>query len=354
MTRTHPEDSEEFSMREGFVRRVIRKGVVLFYRLLAPFRDIPIELHQIFPEFASPHKEVKHRLRVLAIVPFKDKADLTQVCYQGLLEQDLSGIDLTIALVDNNSCEADTQNWLNEVKSTPDPRVQVRVLSYNTPFNFSYLNNQAVRDCSDLHPDIIAFINNDIEFVERATIKTLAQLCYSSDEIGAVGCTLLFPNLRIQHLFVYVGSKIVGSHPLRGKPFDQSLPWYKTVREVPGVTGAVMFVKTCDFLQVDGFDEVLATSYQDVDLCLKLQKLNRKNLTVPFIVNVHHETQTRSKAPNWKEAAYTYEKWGDYLRLNPSVPKVYSRLSEDLVPGIAYFDQKLQLLAKSNAKNLLP
>jgi GT2 family glycosyltransferase len=354
MTSVHHQTAVSYNLKESFARRVLRKGIVLLYRLLAPFRNIPIELHQIFPEFAQGDKALKPRLRVLAIVPFKDKADLTQICYRGLLEQELSGIDLTIALVDNNSCETSTHQWLQEIQNTPDPRAQVRVLSYDKPFNFSYLNNQALRDCSDLQPDIVAFINNDIEFVERSTIKTLAQLCASSDGIGAVGCTLLFPDLRIQHLFVYVGSKIVGSHPLRGKPFDQSRAWYKAVREVPGVTGAVMFVKTRDFLQVDGFDEVLATSYQDVDLCLKLQKLNRKNLTVPFVVNVHHETQTRSKDPNWNEAAYAYKKWGEYLRSNPSVPQVYSRLSEDLIPGIAYFERKLQLIPESAVKSAAP
>jgi GT2 family glycosyltransferase len=327
----------------SFLYRVLRKLLVLCYRVIAPFRNVPMELHQIYPAFSFPMSRPHRRIKVLAIVPFKDKVDLTQVCVQGLLEQDLTDIDLCIALVDNNSSETETHLWLQSIRSKPEHRADIRLFTYKTPFNFSYLNNRALEDCSDFGADVVAFINNDIEFTDRTTVRTLALLNFGCEESGAVGCTLLFPSHRIQHLFVYVGSKIVGSHPWRGRVLDPNSAWFKTIREVPGVTGAVMFVKARDFVEVGGFDEKLATSYQDVDLCLKFQKMGRKNLTVPFVINTHHETQTRSQEPNWEEAAYAYEKWGDFLRWNPSTPSIYTRLAEELVPGISSIDKRVKL-----------
>jgi GT2 family glycosyltransferase len=280
----------------------------------------------------------------MAIVPFKDKVQLTRVCYEGLIAQELDQIELLIVLADNNSMQAETHAWLQSLPASPLPHVTVRTVRYQTPFNFSYLNNRALRDFSSFSADVVAFINNDIEFTHLSIIKDLSRIAMSSSEVGAVGCTLLYPDRRIHHLFIYVGSKIVGSHPLRGKTYHPSSPWFRNIREVPGITGAVMFVRADDFQAVGGFDETLATSYQDFDLCLKLQKLGRKNQTVPYVVNVHHETQTRPTEINWEEAVYAHRKWGRFLGQNPSIPRVYSRLSENLVPGIPWLDQHLSFL----------
>ncbi len=327
---------------ESFLRRAMRKLIVMGYGALAPLRRHPTQIDRIFLPFLPKDRPDQGRVRLLVIVPFKDKVELTQMCFRGLLEQDRDGIDLCVALVDNNSSEAGTRAWLDELQAHPPKDFAVRHLSYQQPFNFSFLNNQAARDCADFRADVIAFINNDIEFTERKTLQTLSRLAASDPRVGALGCTLIYPDHRIQHLFVYTGSKIVGSHPLRGRPLNLKDPWFDSLRQVPAVTGAVMFLRSQDFKAVGGFDEELATSYQDVDLCMKFQQRGLVNVCAPFLVNIHHETQTRSKTPNYREAAYAYAKWGDFLRRNEAVPPIYSRLAENLVPGNAFFDRLFQ------------
>ncbi|MBC7660209.1 MAG: hypothetical protein H7249_10920 [Chitinophagaceae bacterium] len=270
-------------------------------------------------------------IKVLVVIPFRDKWDMTDTCLQGLLRQQRAGMSILLALVDNNSAEPATQDGINNAKQIFESQgIEVRHLRYEVPFNFSYLNNQAVIDCADFNPDVIGLLNNDIEFMDPNSLMQLTQYSCLPDA-GAVGCTLLYPNGLVQHLFIFVGSKIVGSHPYKGQPLDRESKWYQKPRAVGAVTGAVMFMKTSHFDKVGGFDEKLPTSYQDVDLCLKLQKIGLVNFVVPQVLMIHHETQTRSIEPSWNEAEYVEKKWGDFLFKNPYVSPVWSRKSEHFV-----------------------
>ena len=284
---------------------------------------------KIDPEHPLP--ELKGKTKLLIIIPFRDKWSMTEVCLNGLKAQQREGLEILLALVDNGSIEEETKAGLNRAqKEFEASGFRFRHLRYEVPFNFSYLNNQAVRDCEDFKADVLALVNNDIEFIEPDSVLKLVCASYLPDA-GAVGCTLLYPNQKVQHLFVFVGSKIVGSHPYKGQDPNLDSKWYEQPRAVAAVTGAVMFIQRHDFEKVGGFDERLPTSYQDVDLCLKFQKIGLINWVVPNIFLIHYETQTRSVEPSWKEAEYMERKWGEYLINNPYVSSVWSRKSEHFV-----------------------
>ena len=269
--------------------------------------------------------------RVLLVIPFRDKWGLTALCLRQICMQEISGLEIMVALVDNGSEEKQTLEGIaSSMVELESKGFGVRHLRYEVPFNFSYLNNQAVRDCEDFKADVIGLLNNDIEFIHEMSIKQLVRGTNLPDA-GAVGCTLLYPNRKIQHLFVFVGSKIVGSHPYKGNDFDLNASWYQRPRAVGAVTGAVMFMQRHVFEKVGRFDELLPTSYQDVDLCLKFQKIGLVNWVLPKVHIIHHETQTRSHEPSWNEAEYVEQKWGDFLQTNPFVSPVWSRRSEHFV-----------------------
>jgi hypothetical protein len=309
-------------------------------KLDAGFKDEDLHLHfysetqraaelKISP--INPLPALKGKVKLLIVIPFRDKWSMTKVCLDGLLRQDRTGLEVLIALVDNGSIEAETFEGIKKSqKDFETAGVQIRHLRYEVPFNFSFLNNQAVKDCSDFRADVLALVNNDIEFLETDSVLQLVKGSFLPDA-GAVGCTLLYPNRKIQHLFVFVGSKIVGSHPYKGQVLNLSSKWYAQPRAVGAVTGAVMFIQRHDYEKVGGFDEKLPTSYQDVDLCLKLQKIGLINWVLPKVMLIHHETQTRSHEPSWREAEYVEKKWGNFLFHNPFVSDVWSRKSEHFV-----------------------
>ena len=82
----------------------------------------------------------KTKQTVTVIIPFKDKWFLTKKCLEGLVKQKQEHTSLSILLVDNNSCEAETKKGLEKFKEI-HKQIPIRVLLCQTAFNFSYINN---------------------------------------------------------------------------------------------------------------------------------------------------------------------------------------------------------------------
>ena len=192
------------------------------------------------------------------------------------------------------------------------------------------MNNKAVELNKEFAPEILLFLNNDVSFTEQGQLQKIL-LKSAEPGVGAVGCTLLYPNGNVQHLFVAPGVKIVGAHPMRGVPWQRLQTWRRQNWPVPAVTGAVLALRSESFLSAGGFDETFATAYQDVDLCLKLQKKGLVNWTLSNVALVHHETATRRHAHNKEEVVRMYQKWGAELTENPWYSSKFSRWSESPV-----------------------
>jgi GT2 family glycosyltransferase len=121
---------------------------------------------------------------------------------------------------------------------------------------------------------------------------------------------------------------VVGAHPCKGFSFDPSDPWYERPRPVGAATAALLAVRRDDFALVGGFDEDLATCYQDVDLALKFAAKGKTNWVLPDVVAIHHETSTRRPVHHWSEVALMSQRWGKTLEQNPFYSDELSRWSE--------------------------
>ncbi|HLP07358.1 MAG TPA: glycosyltransferase [Opitutaceae bacterium] len=279
--------------------------------------------------YLTPKIDLTRSRRVLVIIPFRDKWPLTQQAIMSLMRQQLEGVTLLVALVDNGSLEADTRSGIADLLQRKIPHIRFRHLRYEIPFNFSRLNNLAAQACSDFAPDHLLFLNNDVEFTEPNAITTLCAFIEGNPRCGSVGCTLLYPDRRIQHLFIFVGCMIVGAHPFKGSRHDPTDPWFASPRPVAAATAALLLVRTSDYAAVHGFDEGLP-SVQDVDLALKLQQRGLVNWVLPRVVAIHHETRSRSHSSDWNEVAEIYARWGGHLEHNPYIPNRFSRWSEPI------------------------
>jgi O-antigen biosynthesis protein len=67
------------------------------------------------------------------------------------------------------------------------------------------------------------------------------------------------------------------------------------------VTGACVFVETTKFWEIGGFTEEYLITWQDIDLCLKLEERFNETLCVPYVKLFHHESGTRKLYPTEKE-----------------------------------------------------
>ena len=89
------------------------------------------------------------------IIPTKDKLNFLKPCVESVLTSD--DIDsIEIIIIDNQSVETETIQYLQSLSLTPN----IRVLNWNDTFNFSAINNFAVEQCQS---DYVCFLNNDIE-----------------------------------------------------------------------------------------------------------------------------------------------------------------------------------------------
>jgi glycosyltransferase involved in cell wall biosynthesis len=255
---------------------------------------------------------------VTAIVPIRNRPKLLRQILRGLLDE--TNYDkLEIVIVDNDSDDSETKDLLAKYASGP----RVRVLQYSGAFNFSAINNFAVRETNS---EIIAFLNNDIEIIHDDWLNEMVSHAIRP-KIGAVGAKLYYPDNRIQHAGVMLGIGGVASHMYIGMPrnFGGRAGDCFLTHEVSAVTAACMVMKRSAFDSVGGFDENnLAIAYNDVDLCMRLREKGFRNIWTPFAELYHHESASRGSdmsaenLPRFlSESEYMKQKWGLSLSLDP-------------------------------------
>lgn len=273
--------------------------------------------------------------KVSIIVPTRDRLDLLATCVRGVLHgTDYPSIELVIA--DNESVERDTLAFFE--LCARDSRV--RVVRWPYPYNYSAINNFAVRQASGSY---ICLLNNDTEVIDPAWLHEL-MVHAVRPEIGAVGARLLYPDRTIQHAGVVVGIGGAAGHAHRGlaegEPgyFAQAL----VARSATAVTAACLVVSADKFNAVSGFDEEnLAIAYNDVDLCLKLRNAGWRNMYIPQSVLIHHESKSRGPdlAPQHfgrykRELAIFQERWGTVDFQDPAHHPGLDPMSEEYRLGL--------------------
>ena len=224
---------------------------------------------------------------VSIIIPTKDKLELLEPCVDGVLNRTGYGL-LEVLIVDNGSVEPRTADYLRRIAQ--DPRV--RVLRYPAQYNFSAINNFAVREANGSY---LCLLNNDTEVVGEDWLTEMMRYAVR-DDVGAVGAKLLYEDGSIQHAGVAIGIGEAAGHSHRFLPNDE--PGYFAMAHashfVSAVTAACLVVDKRKYLAVGGLDEEnLAVAFNDVDFCLKLQAGGWRNVYTPHAVLVHHESKSR-------------------------------------------------------------
>ena len=160
----------------------------------------------------------------------------------------------------------------------------------STKFNFSTAINKGVQNVSN---DFILILNDDVYFESKFNFDCpLKHLI--NDAAGTVGVRLLHPDLRIQHAGIYFQNK-VPQHWLYGSNKDYLPESHNYCREVSGSTGAFLFFRKSLYEKIGGMDEQFALDYNDVDLCLNMDKQGYKNILCSSITAKHLESATRKR-----------------------------------------------------------
>lgn len=249
---------------------------------------------------------------VTVIIPTRDRIDLLAGCIDGVLHR-TDYANLEIIIVNNQSVEAATRTYLDEIVSD----TRVRVIDFDAPFNYSKINNLAVRQAKG---SIIAFLNNDVEVINTDWLREMVSHAVRP-EIGGVGARLYYPDDTVQHAGVLLGYKGRAGHMFRYTSRHWVGYWARGVliQNLTAVTAACMVIRKTLFEQVGGFDEDNFTiTFNDVDLCLRIHEKGLRNLYTPYAELYHHESKTRGLLAFQHEEDYFAEKWKKYIEHDPA------------------------------------
>ena len=270
------------------------------------------ESHRVIFEIAEPAPLVS------IIIPMRDRIELLKGCIRSLREKtDYPRVEIII--IDNNSVERETHEYLRELLA----QEIARVVTDEGPFNFSRLVN---RGAAAAGGEVLALLNNDIEAEEPGWLREMVSHAMRPD-VGAVGARLWYPSGYLQHGGVIVGlGGVAGQvyHMIpRGHPgyFNRAM----LQQNYSAVTAACMLVRQKVFLDLGGFDETnLAVSFNDVDFGLRVRERGLQVVWTPYANLIHHESASRGyqrtaaeQSQFFREASYMQQEWGAELRCDP-------------------------------------
>lgn len=255
---------------------------------------------------------------ISVIIPTRDHLPLLQSCLYSI-EAFPAGCDLEIIVVDNGSINSTTLDFLQDFDLLPS----CQVIRDDGPFNYSRLNNRAALFSRG---NVLLLLNNDVEFLCPNWGIELAANALRS-HIGCVGVQLLYPDTTIQHGGVILGIGGMASHAHRAFTSDSSgyNGRLQLSQELSAVTAACLAISSENWKQLGGLDEEnLWVNYNDVDLCLRAGEAGLRNLYLPQVKAIHHESKTRGRPEGaayrqWRrEWDVMEQRWGALLDCDPA------------------------------------
>ena len=264
---------------------------------------------------------------VSIIIPFKDEPGLLRTCLESILEKS-SYAHYEIIGLNNNSEQPETFRLMEEF-AAKDSRISF--YDYNKVFNYSAINNYAVRELAK--GEHVILLNSDIEIISDSWIEAMLEHS-QRQEVGCIGAKLYYPDERVQHAGIIIGLGGYAAHSHR--LFDRDHYGYfnrlNINQNLSAVTAACLMVKRSIYLELGGLDETgFKIAYNDVDFCLRVREAGYLNIFTPYAEAYHHESVTRGYEDTPEKIARFQEEKDNF----------YNRHQKILSQGDPYYNPNL-------------
>jgi GT2 family glycosyltransferase len=255
--------------------------------------------------------------KVSVIIPTRNGFNILSRCIESIFTKNTYP-DYEIIIVDNQSDERETLEYFDKIKNER----RIRIVRFDKQFNFSAINNYAVKQA---HGGLICLMNNDIEVIEAGWLSEMVSYAVRPD-VGAVGAKLLYPDDRVQHAGVITGLGGAAGHSHKFIARDDPGYFCRAIlpQALSAVTAACLVVRKSVYEEVGGLDEDLAVAFNDVDFCMKVRAAGYRNVWTPYALLYHHESASRGyedtpeKQERFsKEISMMKERWGNRLLSDP-------------------------------------
>ncbi len=287
--------------------------------------------HPKFPGYYQIRYQISSYDLVTIIIPTRNLGKVLDRCLESIFNQSTYP-NYEVILLDNGSDEAEALENIQYWHKKEPKRLKSFVL--DVPFNYSYLNNYAV---SQTESKYLLFLNNDTEIVTADWIEAMVEQA-QRQSIGAIGAKLLYPDNTIQHVGVIMGIGGIAGHGHKNFPADHPNHFGQidTMNNYSAVTAACLMCRRDVFEEVGGFDEDLKVAFNDVDLCLKIQRQGYDNIYLPHVVLYHYESKSRGSDNNPEkqrrfqaEIELMQQRWTEAIAYDRCYSKHLTRHRED-------------------------
>ncbi len=263
----------------------------------------------------TDEKSASHTVSVSIIIPVFNNLSYTRACLESIFVN-TSTHGNEIIIVNNGSTDG-TAEYLADLEN----RSIIKCINNQENLGFARACNQGARAARG---DYLLFLNNDTK-VTRGWLDELLQCVDKDLQRAAVGAKLLYPDNSVQHAGVVFTDEKNVCHLYKG--FHKDHPAVNKPRAFQAVSAACMLVRKEPFFRAGMFDEQFRNGFEDIDLCLKLNKSGFTCYYCPQSQVYHYESKTPERfIHNRKNELLLGKRWAQEI-----VSDEYSYYEKDLL-----------------------
>lgn len=166
----------------------------------------------------------------------------------------------------------------------------------------------------------VLLLNNDM--LALTNFEPFVEFMEKNDNIGIIGCKLLYQNDTIQHAGM-VRMRLINRFRHIYKHRNHNHPPTNVPRKYIAVTGACHYIRRELVNKIGYYDENYILSYEDVDYCINAQSNGYEVWYIPDVVMTHFESATRTDPYSEQNRALLWKKWGssyETIRSSQNIP----------------------------------
>ena len=246
------------------------------------------------------------------LIPTRDRLDLLQQCIASV-RANTTYENYRIVVLDNDSSEPATLEYLHSG--------DVAVTSCPGSFNYARIINRGVAASA---AEVIVTLNNDVIITDPEWLSALVGYALLAD-VGIVGPRLVNAEGTSDHDGITIAP--YPQHLQRGVNYGWDDEFVNSIRNVAAVTGACQVFERRKWNEVNGMDETLAVTFNDVDVCLRMNLAGYETLFTPYVELIHIGKASRGT----KEALDDHYRFIQYWNLGVTFDDPYCPARLELV-----------------------
>lgn len=228
-------------------------------------------------------------LKIAVIIINYNSSEYTINCIKSILQKTDESFKYKIYVVDNNSERDDYYNLQNYLTQNVNSKISLHRSKINKGFGGGNMFGFQFADPSEY----VAFVNNDTLFLNDC-LQILYDFIKNEPSVGIVGGQSFDEKnneiISFDH-YASTSRQIFGRRfleILNSKKFPVRKKTYQTPIKVNTVSGSFMLIDRKSFNEIGGFDENLFLYYEETDICLRLNKLNKDCYILPQAKYLHY------------------------------------------------------------------